>query len=113
MFFRRPRPQQTTFAERLEAARAAGFQVEQLPGARVRISREGFATVIEAGGSSRWVERPGIELDGGIGALVDHGYQKFWETPEGRRKPALSVELKALHRFQEDLREALGMISLY
>ena len=30
-----------------------------------------------------------------------------------QRKPALAEELKAIHDFEEDLREALGMKSLY
>ncbi|HSW50817.1 MAG TPA: hypothetical protein VLH09_11615, partial [Bryobacteraceae bacterium] len=45
--------------------------------------------------------------------LVDGGFQKFLETPSGRRRPALAAELKRLHDFQADLREALGLKSLY
>ena len=48
-----------------------------------------------------------------IGTLVDGGYQKFFRTPSGKRKPALAEELKAIQNFQEDLREALGLTSLY
>jgi hypothetical protein len=48
-----------------------------------------------------------------IGALVDGGYQKFFRTPSGKNKPALADELKALHNFEEDLREGLGEESLY
>ena len=32
---------------------------------------------------------------------------------KGRRIPALAEHLTALHHFQEDLREALGLVSLY
>jgi len=48
-----------------------------------------------------------------IGALTDSGFQKFFLTPSGDRRPALASELKTLHDFQEDLREALGQTSLY
>ena len=34
-------------------------------------------------------------------------------TPSGKRKPALADELKEIHNFQEDLREALGLTTLY
>jgi hypothetical protein len=47
------------------------------------------------------------------GALVDGGFQTFFPTPCGKRRPALAEDLRALHDFQEDLREALGEISLY
>jgi hypothetical protein len=48
-----------------------------------------------------------------IGALVDAGFQKFFQTPSGKRKPGLAEELKALHDFEEDLREGLGEESYY
>ena len=44
---------------------------------------------------------------------MDGGYQKFFLTPSGIRKPALAEDLKALHDFEEDLKEALGQTSLY
>ena len=48
-----------------------------------------------------------------IGTLTDGGFQKFFTTPGGKRIPALAEELKAVQDFQEDLRETLGMTSLY
>jgi hypothetical protein len=48
-----------------------------------------------------------------IGTLTDGGFQKFFRTPSGKSKPALAEELKAVHDFQEDLREALGLTVLY
>jgi hypothetical protein len=52
-------------------------------------------------------------MGGEIGTLTDGGFQKFFVTPGGKRKPALAEELKAIQNFQEDLREALGLTSLY
>lgn len=113
MFFRRARKHEPTFEERLDAVRAAGFGVASEDG-RWRITRGGITAVLEnAGGAPRVAGRAGLVMAGETGALVDGGYQKFFETPSGRRKPALAGELKAIHNFQEDLREALGLESLY
>jgi hypothetical protein len=58
-------------------------------------------------------ERAGIMIGDEIGVLVDGGYQKFFRTPHGVRKPATADQLKALHDFEEDLMEELGEKSLY
>lgn len=115
MFFRRDRPKQTTFKDRLKQLTEAGFRVDNLNGGRVKVSREGCAIVMEdvPGGPPRVVERAGISLEDEIASLIDGGFQKFFETPSGRRKPALAEELKAIHNFQEDVREELGLVSLY
>jgi hypothetical protein len=114
MFFRRERPKQPAFQDRLDAAKGKGFTVSSADGGRWRVSRGQVAAVLEnAAGSPRVVERAGIDMGSEIGALVDGGFQKFFQTPSGKRKPALADELKAIHEFQEDLREALGMESLY
>src|SRR5262245_20215817 len=114
MFFRREKPKQPTFQDRLEAARQAGFTVEPQAGGQYKISRDGCAAVVaEADGKPRIVQRAGILLNGEIATLVDEGFQKFFQTPSGKRKPALASELKPVHNFQEDLREALGLTSLY
>jgi hypothetical protein len=114
MFFRRERKKQLTFQERLDAARAAGFTLVAADNGRVRVARGPVAAVIEdAGGLPRVTERAGITVGNEIASLVDGGFQKFFQAPSGKRKPALADELKAIHAFQEDLREALGMESLY
>lgn len=59
------------------------------------------------------VVRAGVLVSGEPAALVDGGFQKFLETPSGRRRPASSADLAELHDFQEDLTEALGLKSLY
>ena len=48
-----------------------------------------------------------------IGLLVNAGYQMFWRTPTGRSVPAQASQLKSLHAFEEDLKEGLGLTSLY
>jgi len=114
MFFRRQRPKEITFDQRLDGLRKAGFAVSPAQGGRVTVERDGCAAVLEnSAGAARVVERAGIAMPGGIGKLVDGGFQKYFLTPAGRTKPALAPELKAIHGFQEDLREALGLVSLY
>ena len=115
MFFRRERPKDLTFDQRLDSVRSAGFAIEAQPGGRFEITRDGCGAVLEntAGRAPRAIERPGILVGNEIASLVDAGFQKFFQTPSGKRKPALASELKALHGFTEDLREALGLVSLY
>jgi len=114
MFFRRERQRIPTFSERLENLRRAGFTVAPLAGAAVRVSRGGYAADLdEIDGKVHVVAHAGILMDGEIGALIDGGYQKFFRTPSGRQKPALADGLKAIHDFEEDLKEALGEDSYY
>ncbi len=56
--------------------------------------------------------KPGVVIAGEIGHVLDRGYQKFIKTPHAER-PATAEHLKQLHRFQEELRQAVGGISLY
>ena len=115
MFFRRPSVKEPTYEERLEQIRRAGFTVEVLSGSRrIRASRNSCAAILELPDEAvRVIEPAGIIMSGEIGALVDGGYQKFFQSPSGKRRPALASDLRALHNFQEDLKEALGQTSLY
>jgi hypothetical protein len=113
MFFRRERPKVLTFQDRLDALKAAGFTVTKQGGV-ARVTRgECAVDLTETPEGYRIYERAGILMGGQIGVLVDGGYQKFFRTPAGIRKPATAQELKALHDFEEDLMEALGEKSLY
>ena len=113
MFFRRERPKTPTFDERIEQLRQAGFSTAP-SGAGVRVSRKGLAMDLRnENGQPVATGRAGIMMGDEIGALTDEGYQKFFKTPSGKKKPALANELKALHDFEEDLKEGLGLESLY
>jgi len=113
MFFRRERPRQLTFQQRMEALRGDGFTVTPQSGA-TRVSRGECAVDLrDDQGAIKIDERAGILTNGEIGVLVDGGFQKFFRTPHGRRIPATADQLKALHDFEEDLKEALGEKSLY
>src|SRR6185503_3834331 len=115
MFFRRELPTQITFDDRMEALRKAGFTVNPSDGGRIMVGRDGVAALIEniAGAPPRVAERAGVLAADGIAKLVDGGFQKFFLTPGGKKNPARAPDLKAIHAFEEDLREALGLVSLY
>jgi hypothetical protein len=113
MFFRRERSKVPTFQERMDALKAAGFTVTTLNG-MVRVSRgETAVDLRNENGKVRVDDRAGILICGDIGVLVDGGYQKFFRTAKGVKVPATADQLKALHDFEEDLKEVLGEKSLY
>jgi len=113
MFFRRERPKNPTFAERMEGLRRAAFTVNSRDGAQRVIRGECAVDLRDENGAVRPVSPAGILMGDEIGALVDGGFQKFFRTPTGKKKPATADELKALHDFDEDLRESLGEQSYY
>ncbi|MBV9302100.1 MAG: hypothetical protein JOY62_02310 [Acidobacteriaceae bacterium] len=114
MFFRRRDAKPPTFAERIELLRQAGFSAENLPDGRVKITKHGVGAIIgDKGKNQPEIEKAGILVGPEIATLLNAGYQIFLETPTGKRLPATAKELKALHEFEEDVKEALGLVSLY
>ena len=114
MFFRRETKKKLSFEDHLTSARTAGFTTAPAQGG-TRVGREDIACILCPGDQDVPVvtERAGVVMGTEIGGLVDGGFQKFFLTPSGKRKPAQADELKAIQNFQEDLREALGLTSLY
>ena len=114
MFFRRTPPKKLSFQDRLDSLRASGFTVTPLAGGTLRVGREQCAVDIrEADGAIAWQGRAGVLMGSEIASLIDGGYQKFFRTPGGVKKPATAEELAALHNFEADLRDTLGETSLY
>ncbi len=113
MFFRRAVEKRPTFEERVSALGGFGFDVVTAGGG-VEVRRGRFVALVrpDAAGQPEIV-RAGVLLAGEPAVLVDGGFQKFLETPSGKRRPALSADLAGLHDFQEDLTEGLGIESLY
>jgi hypothetical protein len=98
----------------MDALRKAGFTVTPGQAGIIRVSRGDCAVDLkETDGALQREERAGILMVGEIGSLVDGGFQKFFRTPGGRQRPALAEDLKALHDFEEDVKESLGQESLY
>ena len=114
MFFRRPRPSTPTFQDRLEALKRAGFTVTSQPDGSVIVAKNGCAVAVrENQGQVERLNRAGILIGNEIGSLVDGGYQKFFRTPSGKSRPAQAAELKALHEFEEDLKQTVGLENFY
>lgn len=114
MFFRRVTPRESTFKERLENLKSFGFTVNFMNAGHARAGRDGIGAIIEdRSGQRPKVNRAGLVVGDEIGSLVNGGYQMFWRTPSGRQVPALAAQLKNLHNFEEDLKEGLGLTSLY
>jgi hypothetical protein len=76
--------------------------------------KHGVGAIIgDAGKNQPEIEKAGVLVGTEIAVLLSGGYQMFLETPSGKRLPATATELKALHEFEEDVKEALGLTSLY
>ena len=114
MFFRRARPKISTFAEHVDVLKQAGFTTEELPDGRVRLSKHGVGAIIgDEGKNQLGIEKAGVLIDSEVATLLNAGYQMFLETPGGTRIPATADQLKALHAFEADVKDALGLIDLY
>jgi hypothetical protein len=114
MFFRRPKPKVLTFAEKTDRLRGAGFAIENMSDGRIRIIKNGVASIVgDEGKNEPCIDRAGILMGSEIGALLSTGYQVFFETPTGKRIPAQAEQLKALHDFEDDVMQTLGISNLY
>jgi hypothetical protein len=114
MFFRREKPKVLSFEDHLRNLEGAGFRVERA-GSTVRVIRGYCAAEIQPGaeGSAPVMGKSGVLIGDEIGVLVSRGYQMTLETASGKKMAAQAVQLRTLHSFQEDLREALDLKSLY
>jgi hypothetical protein len=114
MFFRRQKPQEWTFESRLSNLKQFGFETGRDASGKAITKRGGCAAVVEDKGDGKVdIGKAGVLVGGEIAHLVNGGYQMFLRTPSGRELPALAPQLTALHSFDEDLREGLGLTSLY
>jgi hypothetical protein len=114
MFFRREKPQEPTFESRIANLKQFGFASTPDAAGGVRVTRHGLGAVVEDLGHGRVkIGKAGMLVGHEIATMVNHGYQMFFRTPSGREIPALASQLTALHSFDEDLREGLGLTSLY
>lgn len=114
MLFRRKQPKIPSFAERVDLLRQAGFATETLPDARVKITKSGIGAVIgDEGKNQSQIERAGVLVGPEIAILLNRGFQMFLEAPSGVRLPAEADQLKALHEFEDDVKDALSLTNLY
>ena len=114
MFFRREKPRELTFEDRIAGLKQFGFESVRQSVDRVRVTRAGCGAIVESlGGGKVGIGKAGVLMGDEIAMLVSRGFQMFLRTPSGREAPALASHLKSLHAFDEDLREGLGLTSLY
>src|ERR1051325_10007903 len=110
MFFRREKPHTLTLEERLANLKQFRFEYRRETSDRVRVTRDGFAAMVEHTGNGEVkIGKAGLLVGDEIAVMVHGGFQMFLRTPSGIEIPALANQLKALHAFDEDLREALGI----
>ena len=114
MFFKREKESVQSFSGRIDQLRSAGFGLESVDRGQVRATKGNLAVVLREGpeGQPEIVDT-GLLIGGEVAVLTDLGYQKIFLSPSGKKTPALAEHLHALHDFAEDVREALGLTSLY
>jgi hypothetical protein len=95
---------------------AAGFEIAeagQAP-ATLEVKKHNCTRRLSPNGAGVWVPAgPPCFLVRGLACeLEDRGYQKFWYH-DGQRFPIRVGELKTLQGFDQEVREILGLTSLY
>ncbi|MFB3918002.1 MAG: hypothetical protein ACE14M_14840 [Terriglobales bacterium] len=105
-----------TYDEALNWFRDHGFDLLDAPGTPNRV----FLKKLNCSAAIQKTDKdgvtifayPGYLVGGEISKLVNRGYQQFLKTTK-TELPATADKLKALHTFTEELKEGLGLQSLY
>src|ERR1700675_2263313 len=108
--------EQKTYEDAVNWLREHGFDVLEAPGTAGRI----FLRKYNVSAAIQKDEREGVKIfaypgylvGSEISKLVNKGYQQFLKTSKAEL-PATADHLKALQAFSEELKEALGLPSLY
>src|SRR5579872_1433949 len=105
-----------TYEEALAWVRDHGFDVTDAPGTngRVFLRKYNVSAAIQKGPDDavKIFAYPGYLIGSEISKLINRGYQQFLKTSK-TEIPASAEHLKALQQFSEELKEALGLPSLY
>ena len=105
-----------TYEEALAWLRDHGFDVTEAPGATVRVflRKYNVSAAIQKTPEDtvKIFAYPGYLIGSEISKLVNRGYQQFLKTSK-TEIPASADHLKALQSFSEELKEGLGLPSLY
>ena len=107
--------EQKTFDEAVAWLKDHGFDVLEAPGTNGRVFLRKYnvsAAIQRDGDGVKIFAYPGYLVGSEISKLVNKGYQQFLKTSK-TEVPATADHLKALHSFSEELKEALGLPSLY
>ena len=105
-----------TYDDVLSWLKDHGHELLEAPGVsnRVFIKKYGCSAALEktADGGVRVFAYPGYLIGGEIARLVNRGYQQVLKTSK-TEVAATADHLKALHQLTEELKEGLGVPSLY
>src|ERR1700676_4522335 len=105
-----------TYEEALAWLRDHGFDVTDAPGTngRVFLRKYNVSAAIQKTDEDgvKIFAYPGYLIGSEISKLVNRGYQQFLKTSK-TEVPATADHLKALQQFSEEMKEALGLPSLY
>src|SRR5277367_1142776 len=93
-----------------------GFDLIEAPGAQTRVFLKKYncsAAIQKTDDDAvKIFAYPGYLIGSEISKLINRGYQQFMKTSK-TEVPASAEHLKALQSFSEELKEALGLPSLY
>src|SRR6201987_4756479 len=108
--------EQRTYEDAVAWLREHGFDLIDAPGTagRVFLKKYNVSAAIHKNGDDgvKIFAYPGYLIGGEISKLVNKGYQQFLKTAK-TEVPATADHLKSLHQFSEELKEGLGLPSLY
>ena len=108
--------EERTYEDAVAWLREHGFDLIEAPGTqnRVFLKKYSCSAAIQKNedGGVKIFAFPGYLISGEISKLINRGYQQFLKTAK-TEVPATADHLKALHSFSEEVKEALGLPSLY
>src|SRR5438876_9346522 len=108
--------EQRSYEEALNWLRDHGFDLIEAPGTQGRVFLKKYccSAAIQKNGEDnvKIFAYPGYLIGSEISKLINRGYQQFLKTAK-TEVPATADHLKALQQFTEELKEGLGLTSLY
>jgi len=108
--------EQRTYEDAVQWLRDHGFDLIEAPGTqgRVFLRKYNVSAAIQKDGDEgvKIFAYPGYLIGGEISKLINRGYQQVLKTTK-TEVAATADHLKALQQFSEELKEALGLPSLY
>ena len=108
--------EERTYEDAVNWLRDHGFDLIEAPGTagRVFLRKYNVSAAIQKNGDDgvKIFAYPGYLIGSEISKLVNKGYQQFLKTSKSE-VPATAYHLKSLQQFTEELKEALGLPSLY
>jgi hypothetical protein len=108
--------EQRTYEDAVQWLRDHGFDLIEAPGTqgRVFLRKYNVSAAIQKDGDDgvKIFAYPGYLISGEISKLINRGYQQVLKTTK-TEVAATADHLRALQQFSEELKEALGLPSLY